>query len=658
MKFFKLQPRQLLWLAILIYVAVFFSLCFYKYQNFSYTVEDLAIFNNILHNAGQGKIFWFTIHGGFNYLGDHLELGLFLLLPIYILFQSPLTLLFLQTLLFALSAWPIYLIAQHCYERNEISSLKEKERHSSLIRDESVYENKKKWLPFFISLLFLLNPFSQNIILEEFHAAPLIIFFFLWTIYFYFRKKYRLFIFFFVLTLFMREDTAMSLGAFGLIALWDHRRSWWLDKKWWLYPILISIIYFFAALKLIAFLNPDSQYRFFILYNAKDIFNPLTWLVSLFTFKNFWIIAGYLLPFLFLPLLRPKYLFLILPNFLQISLLNSGSTSVIFATHYQIFIIIALSLAAIESTVYFSTASKYKKYFGLIIFLLIIGHLYTNFYFGPLQAIKSARKNIVKTTSDLKQNQKILNLIPPQAAVSASYKFLAALSNREKIYTNRLTFLGKKHLALGDFSLPQDVEYLLIDSDDVIEYYLYFKNRKIYSPMYWSGAERMRAAIINHNFQPIYQTDSLILFKKDAPASTLPYQITDQAPADLLGTKADLKEIEFLGYQKQNSSISLWLKAKQKINDDYFLEINYLDKDQKTILQKIYFPAYGFLPTHDWPDNKILRLNQTWPDNPQIQSLKLLWIKIKGDLELGALNNVQMIIDEKEYLGPEVKIEL
>jgi len=632
------QPKKILWLAIIVYIVIFFFLCLYKYQNFLYDSEDLSIFNNVFYNTTHGNFYWFSIHGGYNYLGDHLELGLLYLLPWYAIFQSPITLLFLQTLLLGLSAWPLYLIAQVFCDK---------------------YKLKNNTTPLIISLSYLLSPFVQNINLEEFHIAPLIIFLFLWTLYFYFKKKYWHFILFFVLTLLTREDVAISLGFLSAIIGWDNRQALWQAKKWWLYPGLLTIAWFFLSLKIIALSNPENQFKYLILYGGQNIFNPFLWIKSLLELKNIWIFIGYLLSLLFLPLLKPKYLILLIPTFLQISLMNSSNSGALYALHYQGIIIVGLYVALSESIATCSIKfPELKKYYNLLLFFVIIAVIYTNFFFGPLQFFTQKTNNIVNHTENSSQKQKILSLIPTNASISAPYRLLPNLSNREHVYTNRLSFLGKKHLSDQNFNWPKKTEYLLIDTTDMLEYYLHFLNRNLTSPMYWGGAERFYNIIKENNLQPIYQDDTFILFQKNAPLNSLPFQMSNELPLNLLNNKRDFIDFNFIGSQKiENKKIALWWQATKNITDDYFFEIILLDKNNHELWQKICPPAYGLFPTHNWPLNQYIKIDQNLPENIDFHAIKISPIKIKGDIELSPLNSVSLTLDQKEYLGQSIIID-
>jgi len=126
---------------------------------------DLAIFNQVFYHSGQGNLFHFTIHPH-SYLGDHFTPFLLALLPLYLLFQSPLTLLLLQTIIIALCTIPIYFLAKH---------------------------NLNKTWALILPLLWLINPMAINMNFFEFHLLPFAMFLLLFTVYFYQKKNLQLF---------------------------------------------------------------------------------------------------------------------------------------------------------------------------------------------------------------------------------------------------------------------------------------------------------------------------------------------------------------------------------------------------------------------------------------------------------------------------------
>ena len=184
--------------AIFLYFIIFSWLSFKKYQGFDYNSFDLAIFNQVFFNTAHGRLFDLTINLH-NYLGDHFEPMILLLLPFYLSKSSPVTLLFLQSAIIALSAWPLYLIAKKVLSKSSLALL--------------------------IAILWLLNPFVHSANLYEFHLLAFAPFFFFWTFYFYQQNKFKLFCLFFILSLLVREDISLLLVSFAFLSYLDKKDS-------------------------------------------------------------------------------------------------------------------------------------------------------------------------------------------------------------------------------------------------------------------------------------------------------------------------------------------------------------------------------------------------------------------------------------------------
>jgi uncharacterized membrane protein len=77
---------------------------------------DLGIHENVLWNSAHGRLFESAIEAEGNHLGVHTTLILLLLLPLYVLHQTPETLLVMQSLALAAAAWPLYVLAHQRLE--------------------------------------------------------------------------------------------------------------------------------------------------------------------------------------------------------------------------------------------------------------------------------------------------------------------------------------------------------------------------------------------------------------------------------------------------------------------------------------------------------------------------------------------------------------
>lgn len=149
--------RRAVIVLIVVFLAAYAALAWLRhYSLFSHTY-DLAIFDNAYWNTLQGR-FWHSDIMGHNYLGEHLNLLLWLFIPLYRLWPSPALLLLLQSVLLVLSAWPLYLLGRK--------------------------KNLPDWLNLALLVAYLLYLPLLGVNLGDFHEISLVPFLTLWALYF------------------------------------------------------------------------------------------------------------------------------------------------------------------------------------------------------------------------------------------------------------------------------------------------------------------------------------------------------------------------------------------------------------------------------------------------------------------------------------------
>lgn len=196
-------PRLFDWLPLVIVAAcatayiAHFSYYTIQYHHAVRSGFDLGIKNNI---------FWNTLHGapfkasptlgpeGLSHFGRHADLLVYVLLPVYRLWQEPETLLVLQSTFIGGAALPLYAVAR---------------RHVG------------QWVSALIAVAYLMHPAIHGANLFEFHFLPLGLPL-LWTTWALLdRGRWKLGAVFAVLTLMTREDVALwvvILGAYHVLS--------------------------------------------------------------------------------------------------------------------------------------------------------------------------------------------------------------------------------------------------------------------------------------------------------------------------------------------------------------------------------------------------------------------------------------------------------
>lgn len=487
-------------LAILFYIIchtiIFSTYAILKHNAFHTNTFDFGIFN---------QIFWSMVHNGtqintletsqislhllhyehhiysvffpspkpavpINHLGVHFSLILYLFAPIYAIFQSPKTLLILQAFMLALGALPLYLIAR--------------KKTKSILFAQA------------ISITYLLYPalFIMSVYdFHEFSFAPVLI---LFTLYFLETGKYKSFWIFFVLTLFIKEDLALSGLFIGLYIILVKK-----EKKLGTLVFLISLIYFIATIKIFMpfFGQPynftdrylefaSTKYKGYTGVTYDMITNPIhTLKVIFFNPQKLSYIIKIFYPVIFLPFCSSMAFILILPSLL-INLLSSSIPQFSIYSHYNGVIIPFLFFTTIIG--YNKLPEKLKKYQDIF----------------PQMMLVIAAVTLLSTTSRLflshdlflplnsPENitlENLLKKIPPQASVASMENIVPHLAQRKEVWL---------------FPAVNDAEYVLFNISETTNYAPIGYN-KIF--------EILQSLLLQKKYGVLDFTGTYILLKKD-----------------------------------------------------------------------------------------------------------------------------------------------
>ena len=110
----SLLPLALVLVAILLYIIIFGRLSILKYDSFNSDL-DLAVMDQAVYNTTQGRFLeqsGFIKGGEACRLGVHVDPILLGFVPFYLLWSDPRVLLFLQCLVAALAALPLFCLAR------------------------------------------------------------------------------------------------------------------------------------------------------------------------------------------------------------------------------------------------------------------------------------------------------------------------------------------------------------------------------------------------------------------------------------------------------------------------------------------------------------------------------------------------------------------
>ena len=455
MEFFK--SKKFIWLLAFIWTAIILALSCWKYAHNLFNGLDLAIYNQAMFNTIHGRIMELSIHPN-NYFGDHFEPILFLLVPFYALVQHPLTLVFLQTIMIAVTVWPIYKIAQKFLTG---------------------------YWPTFMVASWLFNPFVHSASMFEFHALVFSACLLIWAIYFYKYERYLPWLITIGLVLLTREDAALSVIAFSFIALIE-KKHW----RWYLPTFIVAVVYFVLSMKLITYLSPDNHYKFITYYQwlgntPKEIIinaliHPWLVLIKLFRFQNFILLLSLLMPTAFIALYRPKWLLLSLPTFLGYALTGVSSASIVLVTHYTIILLPGYFLASLDSLEAIIKKLDTDNDFYIPVLKIVIGVslVYSIFAIGLGKVVYEIKFQDYK--HNLVGNNLVIN---KDDTIIAPFGLLTFYSSLKNVYSLNYLLTGHKQLSAQPFVIPK-TNWLAIDNNDMI-YFSATKPNSVQWKMWW-----------------------------------------------------------------------------------------------------------------------------------------------------------------------------
>ncbi len=200
------------------YFILYSALAVLRHESYHSFRFDLGLFDQVFWNSTQGRPFESTMSQALavphSLLGDHFSPLLLVLMPFYMAFPHPETLLVLQTFALALGAWPVYLLTR--------------------LRLPPGYA--LAW----VAVYFLFVPLAY-INLYDFHEIVLSVAPLGFALYFLERGRRGWFLFSLLVTFLVKEEMALVGVGFGLYALLG-KRDWKLGLG-----VLIGSLLAFAA---------------------------------------------------------------------------------------------------------------------------------------------------------------------------------------------------------------------------------------------------------------------------------------------------------------------------------------------------------------------------------------------------------------------------
>ncbi len=249
--FLKRNPAVVLCIFILLYTIVLSYFAILRHHAFMSTAWDLGIYEQVLWSTvNTGRLFWYTpeivINPSCCFFGIHFSPILFLVLPVYALFQTTESLLVLQVFFLAVGAVPLYKLA--------------------------IYETYSPKQALVFASLYLVYPPIHGVAFFDFHVQAFLPFLFFSAFYYFKKEEWEKYFLFIVLSLMVIEFVSLIVVFFGLYGLWTKKKKIFdlvrtsdfkelLSNKgvfFCSFTILLGLIWFIVARNVISGINPSA----------------------------------------------------------------------------------------------------------------------------------------------------------------------------------------------------------------------------------------------------------------------------------------------------------------------------------------------------------------------------------------------------------------
>jgi uncharacterized membrane protein len=437
--------RVLVWTALL-FSGVTFAVSWWHWWTFQYGTFDLAFYVQSLWLALRGK--WTASLLNVPLMGNHAEPIVFLLTPLFAICPHPMLFVAVQTLAFAtmpFTAWRIGL------------ALKLEPRAALCL-----------------AVATLLTPATFSIGVYEFHpealAAPLL----LLLVEARLTGRYRMFWLWFVAVLAVKENMAPLLVMYcGVFAILERQRGRSWQLHWNVLPALLAITWLLLYGKVISPAINAGNVDYLQLYghlgtSPGDIVRKFFTephrlfgaLRTALTQGN--MLPALLLPFLALPLLRPRWLLIASPLLAQ-HLLSYRYSEWSLGAHYPAPFIALFWVAAAEGLALFRRQTLIS---GGVLLACALAH----FRFGPAHEIAREIPGLGAMLEEREWKAQMIAEIPDDAAVTAGLGFLSHLAKREHVLSLHHILKGLKTLSIVAYTPPPPGDVVVIDYADTLTF--------------------------------------------------------------------------------------------------------------------------------------------------------------------------------------------
>ncbi len=430
---------------------------------------------------------------GINYFGDHAYFLTYWVLPVFYFFQSPLTLLFLKLAAFIVAGYLLY-----GYARDKL------EGGTALL----------------ILVLYFLFPANIFGLIYEFNPeafAPPILF----LVFLSLRdRRWPDFILWLAILMLIKENmclVAFMFAAYGACVAAPKDR-----RVLICFSLFVLLLFFFLSFTFVPFFRNLNQHSFTVRYprlgnsTLDIILSPILRpgeVLSLFCLSGKFIYELFDV-LLILALISPLALLFMAPLLLQHCLSAHPPEHTIFY-HYGPTMIPFIFVALVHTLFKFRKCLPAPVLSRTIVGVLLYGMLTLSL--KPLWPEFKARWNLGYLRGAAKEWQ-MIESIPKDAGVLASFRFLAPLATRAQLYSFHMIYddayqnpqkMRRSELYTGKtFHLPASVDFCLIDFNDV-----WYQARLKQNPR----AVQERQQKLLDDFEPLRKENRTVLYKRKHP---------------------------------------------------------------------------------------------------------------------------------------------
>lgn len=471
--------KTVLAVSVVSYIFYFTYVSFLKHSNYLTGRFDLGNMDQTVWNTLNGRIFLLTDPNGtgvMSRLGVHSDFLLIFLAPTYLVWQDPRMLLLIQTVVIALGAVFVYLLANS--------------------------ELKNKTLGLVFGLSYLLNFWVQRQNVFDFHAVALGTTFLLGAFYFLTKKRYAFFALFIVLSVLTKENVFLVTFFFGIYIFLK------LNKKIGVLMCALSLVVFYLLVShFIPAYRPQGHEHFGLTYFAALGDSPSEIIVSgilrpdivfrlIHDNGGLFYLFQTMLPTGFLSLLSPLYLLFAAGDYL-INLISDNPWLRTIFFHYGALIIPFVYISSIygaKRLVRWKLPIVSREQF-LIYYILFFGFL-SCWMYGVVPGTRWQSVGVFTSPLPYAQDiDRVISLVPEELSVTATNNVAGHMSYREKIYvipqgmeSDVVIFLQREPFSATTQEKQQelleemlsDYAYVLVYSRD--ELYVFAKNE--YAPYF------------------------------------------------------------------------------------------------------------------------------------------------------------------------------